>query len=170
MATDTKHDVTVRKGTEIQKAIPRRMLAPFEEMERLFERVFPRGWLRPMAWESPLLSELAEPFQIGMPRVAVLDGEDNVVIRAEVPGVDKKDLEVSVNETSVAIKGKVMREAKEEKGDYYCCEIGSGEFSRTIELPCAVDASKASAQLKDGMLELTLPKIEKAKRHAIKID
>jgi len=75
-----------------------------------------------------------------------------------------------VNETSVAIKGKVMREVKEEKGDYYRCEIGSGEFSRTVALPCAVDASKASAQLKDGMLELTLPKIEKAKRHAIKID
>jgi HSP20 family protein len=146
------------------------MLSPFDEMERVFERIFPRGWLRPLAWESPLLSEFAEPLQRGMPRVAVLDGEDNVVIRAEVPGVDKKDLEVSVNETSVAIKGKVMREAKEEKGDYYCCEIGSGEFSRTIGLPCAVDASKASAQLKDGMLELTLPKIEKAKRHAIKID
>ena len=82
MATETKHDVTVRKGTEIQKAVPRRMLAPFEEMERLFERIFPRGWLRPMPWESPLLGEFAEPFQIGMPRVDVLDGEDNVVIRA----------------------------------------------------------------------------------------
>ena len=170
MATETKHDVPVRKGTEIQKAAPRRMLAPFEEMERLFERILPRGWLRPMAWESPLLSEFAEPFQIGIPRVDVLDGEDNVVIRAEVPGVDKKDLEVSVNDTSVAIKGKVMREAKEEKGDYYRCEIGSGEFSRTVALPCAIDASKARAQLKDGMLELTLPKVEKAKRQAIKID
>lgn len=170
MATDTKHDVTVRKGSEIQKALPRRMLSPFDEMERVFERIFPRGWLRPLAWESPLLSEFAEPLQMGMPRVDVLDGEDNVVIRAEVPGVDKKDLEVSVNEISVSIKGKVMREAKEEKGDYYRCEISSGEFSRTIGLPCAVDASKANAQLKDGMLELTLPKIEKAKRHAIKID
>lgn len=170
MATETKQDVTVRKGTEIQKAAPRRMVTPFEEMDRLFERVFPRGWLRPWAWEAPLLNEFAEPFEMRMPRVDVLDGEDNVVIRAEVPGIDRKDLEVSVNDTSVAIKGKVMREAKEEKGDYYRCEIGSGEFSRTVGLPCAVDASKASAQLKDGMLELTLPKIEKAKRHTVKID
>jgi HSP20 family protein len=170
MATETKHDVTVRKGTEIQKAAPRRMLAPFEEIEGLFERIFPRGWLRPMRWESPLLSEFAEPFQIGMPRVDVLDGEDNVVIRAEVPGVDKKDLEVSVNDTSIAIKGKIMREAKEEKGDYYRCEIGSGEFSRTLALPCTIDASKATATLRDGMLELTLPKVEKAKRHTVKID
>jgi len=170
MSTETKHDVTVKKGTEIQKAAPRRMLTPFEEMDRLFERIFPRGWLRPWSWESPLLGELAEPLEMRMPRMDVLDGEDNVMIRVEVPGVDKKDLEVSVNETSVAIKGKVMREAKEEKGDYYRCELGSGEFSRTVALPCAVDASKASARLKDGMLELTLPKIEKAKRHALKID
>jgi len=170
MAIETRHDVPVRKGTEIQKTAPRRMLAPFDEMERLFERILPRGWLRPMTWESPLLSEFAEPFPLGLPRVDVLDGEDNVVIRAEVAGVDKKDLEVSVNDTSVAIKGKIMREAKEEKGDYYRCEIGSGEFSRTVGLPCAVDASKARAQLKDGLLELTLPKVEKAKRQAVKID
>ena len=170
MATETKHDVSVRKGTEIQKAAPRRMVTPFEEMDRLFERVLPRGWLRPWAWEAPLLNEFGEPFDIRMPRMDVIDGEESVVIRAEVPGVDKKDIEVSVNDTSVAIKGKVMRETKEEKGDYCRCEIGSGEFSRTVGLPCAVDASKASAHVKDGMLELTLPKIEKAKRHALKID
>ncbi|OGA53602.1 MAG: heat-shock protein Hsp20 [Betaproteobacteria bacterium RIFCSPLOWO2_12_FULL_62_58] len=169
MATETRQDVTVRKGTEIEKAAPRRMLSPFDEVDRLFERIFPRGWLRPLGWESPLLSEFAEPFEMRMPRVDVFDGEENVIIRAEVPGVDKKDLEVSVNDTSATIKGKVIREAKEEKAEYYRCEIGSGEFSRTVTLPCAVDASKASAQLKDGMLELTLPKVEKSKRHTIKI-
>jgi HSP20 family protein len=91
------------------------------------------------------------------------------LVRAEVPSVAKKDIEVSVNETSVSIKGKVMREAKKEKGDYYRCEIGSGEFSRTSALPCAVDATKAKAQLKDGLLKLTLRKVEKAKRHTITI-
>jgi HSP20 family protein len=134
----------------------------------LFERIVPRGWVRPWAWEPPL-NEFVEPFEMRMPRIDVLDGEENVLIRAAVPGVDKKDIDVSVNETSVNIKGKVMREAKEEKGDYYRCEIGSGEFSRTVGLPCAVDASKASAQLKDGVLELVLPKMEKSKRHSIKI-
>jgi len=169
MATDTRQDVPVSKSTEIQKS-PRRMLAPFDEMERLFERLLPRGWMRPSMWESPLLSEFPEPLELRMPRTDVVDGEDNVVIRAEVPGVDKKDLEVSVNDTSVTIKGKATRETKEEKGDYYRCEIGSSEYSRTLGLPCAIDASKASAQLKDGVLELTLPKIEKAKRHTVKID
>lgn len=170
MATDTKHDVPVMKGTEIQKAAPRRMVGPFEEMERLFERLVPRGWLRPMGWESPLFSEFPEPLEMRLPRVDLFDGEENVVIRAELPAVDKKDLEISVNDTSVTIKGKAMREEKEEKGEYYRCEIGIGEFSRTLALPCAVDGSKATAQLKDGMLNLTLPKVEKSKRHKVKID
>jgi HSP20 family protein len=170
MATETKQDVTVRKDTEIQKAAPKRMATPLEEMDRLFDRILRRRWLRPWAWESPLLSEFAEPAEMRMPRMDVLDAEKNVVIRAEVPGVDRKDLGVSVNDTSVTVKGKVMREAKEGKGDYYCCEIGSGEFSRTLALPCTIDASKATATLRDGMLELTLPKVEKAKRHTVKID
>lgn len=170
MATETKQEVTVKKGAEVQKATPRRMLSPFEEMERLFERVFPGRWLRPLGWESPLLSEVAEQLEVRAPRVDLFDGEENVVIRAEIPGVDKKDLEVSVNDTSVTIKGKVVRETKEEKGEYYRCEIGSGEFVRTLILPCAVDGSKAKAHLKDGILELTLPKVEKSKRHIVKID
>ena len=170
MANETRQEVAVKKGTEIQKAMPRRTLSPFEEMDRLFERIFPRGWLRPAGWEPPLLSEFAEPLEMRPPRVDVFDGEENVVIRAEVPGVDKKDLEISVNDTSVAIKGKVVRGAKEEKGEYWRCEIGSGEFIRNVALPCAIDGSKASAHLKDGMLELTLPKVEKSKRHTVKID
>lgn len=170
MATETKHEVTVKKGGEIEKAAPRRMLTPFEEMDRLFERIIPRGWLRPLGWESPLLGELSEPLEMKMPRMDVYDGEENVVVHAEVPGVDKKDLEISVNDTSATIKGKVMREAKEEKGEYYRCEIGSGEFSRTMILPCAVDAAKARAHLKDGVLELTLPKVEKSRRHSVRID
>jgi len=139
MAIETKHDVTVKKGTQIQKALPRRMLSPFEEMDRLFDRILSSGWMRPFAWEAPLAGEFVGPLETRSPRVDVIDGEENIVIRAEVPGVDRKDLEVAVNDTSATIKGKVMREAKEEKGEYYRCEIGSGEFSRTVTLPCAVD-------------------------------
>lgn len=169
MANETKQEVTIRKGTEIQKAAPRRMPSPFEEMDRLFERVFPRGWMRPMGWEPTFLGEFGEPAELRLPRMDVFDGEEHVVIRAEVPGIAKNDLDISVNDTSVTIKGKAAREEKEEKGEYYRCEIGSGEFSRTVMLPCAIDGSKASAQLKDGMLELTLPKVEKSKRHTIKV-
>ena len=165
----TTKEVSVRKDPEVQKAVPARMYSPLDEMDRLFERLLPRGWMRPMGWGTPLFGELAEPLEMRPPRVDVFDGEENIVIRAEVPGIDKKDLEISVNDTSVTLKGKVTREHKEEKGEYYRCEIGSGEFTRILALPCAVDGSKAAAQLNDGMLELTLPKIEKARRHRVTI-
>ncbi|RPI46653.1 MAG: Hsp20/alpha crystallin family protein [Betaproteobacteria bacterium] len=170
MANETKQEVTVKKGTQIQKAAPTRLHAPLADMDRLFDRILPRAWLRPLAWESPLMGELGEVFEAAAPRVDVIDGEESIVIHAAVPGVDRKDLEISVNATSVTIRGKVTHEAKEEKGEYYRCEIARGEFSRMLTLPCVVDASKANAQLKDGMLELRLPKVEKAKRHMVKID
>jgi len=165
----TTKDVTVRKEPEVQKAVPTRMLNPWDEMDRLFERLLPRGWMRPMGWGTPFFGELAEPLEMRPPRVDLIDGEENIVIRAEVPGVEKKDLEIAVDDATVTIKGKVMREHKEEKGDYYRCEIGSGEFTRILALPCAVNGAKAAAHLKNGMLEVTLPKVEKARRHRIAV-
>ena len=110
------------------------------------------------------------PFEGSMPRVDVLDREDEIIVKAEVPGVDKKDLDVSVTENSVSIKGSTSHEEKEEKDDYYRCEISSGSFSRTVRLPADVDAAKARSKFKDGILELALPKVKKAKRHTVKVD
>jgi len=105
-----------------------------------------------------------------VPKVDVIDREGEVVVKAEIPGVEKKDIDISVGEDAVTIKGEIRHEEKEEKGDYYRCEISRGAFSRTVALPAAVDGAKAKANFKDGVLELTLPKVEKAKRHTIKLD
>ena len=109
------------------------------------------------------------PFEGKMPRVDVIDREDEIFVKAEVPGVNKDDLEVSVTESAVSIKGSTRHEEKEEKGDYHRSEITSGSFSRVVPLPAAVDAEKASTAFKDGILELTLPKVKKAKRHTVKV-
>jgi HSP20 family protein len=154
---------------ELQKAEPKRALSPFEEMDRLFEDYFSRGWMRPFRWEWPSLGEMAKPFEGKMPKVDVIDRDDEVVVKAELPGVEKKDLDVSVTETSVTIKGTTSREEKEEKGDFYRCEISRGAYTRTVGLPSYVDADKAKATFKDGVLELTLPKVEKSKRRSIEI-
>jgi HSP20 family protein len=138
-------------------------------MERLFEGYFPRGWMRPSYWERPSWGELAAPFEGKMPRVDIVERDDEVIVKAELPGVEKKDLDVSVTENAVTIKGSTSREEKEEKGDYHRCEISRGEYSRTLALPSGVEADKAKAQFKDGVLELTLPKLKKAKRHTIKV-
>ncbi|MCK7580847.1 MAG: Hsp20/alpha crystallin family protein [Chromatiales bacterium] len=157
-----------RKSQEIQKA-PTRALSPFEEMDRMFDPYFRRGWMRPWRFEWPGFPEMAMP-EMKVPKVDVVDRETEVVVKAEIPGVEKKDLDISVGEDTVTIKGSTRHEEKEEKGDYYRCEIARGAFSRTVALPATVDGTKAKAGFKDGVLELTLPKVEKAKRHAVKVE
>jgi len=166
MAKEEKKDST----QEIQKVQPARALSPFEEMERLFEGYFPRGWMRPFGWERPSWGELTAPFEGKMPRVDVIDRDEELIVKAELPGVDKKDLDVSVTENTVTIKGSTSHEEKEEKGDYHRSEMSRGTYSRTLTLPTDVEADKAKAKFKDGVLELSLPKMKKAKRHSIKVD
>jgi len=152
-------EITISKGKLERMPRP----APFAEVERLFDDFFGGRWLRPFAWES-MFPEIP-----GMPSVDVIDRDDEVLVRAEVPGYKKEDIEISVSDSSLTIKGETKAEEKEEKGDYYRCEISHGAFSRTVALPAEVDDAKAKATIKDGMLELKLPKREKSKRHTITI-
>lgn len=133
-------------------------LAPLRrEMDRLFEDFFERGpvQLREMGtWE---------------PSVEVADTKDAVVIKAQVPGISKEHLQVNVTDDSLTLQGEMKEEEKKEEKNYYRREIRYGAFARTIALPATVQADKATAQLKDGVLEVTIPKTEKAKAKAIPI-
>jgi HSP20 family protein len=122
--------------------------------------------MRPWSLEWPAWPELRE---LRMPKVDVIDRDEDVLVRAELPGVEKKDLEISTSDTSVTLKATTRHEEKEEKGDYYRCEITRGAFSRTVALPAQVESDKAKASLKDGVLELTLPKVEKSKRRTVTV-
>ena len=158
------------KTTEIQEVAPVRMVSPFDEMDRLFDRLLARrGWMRPWRTDWPALGDIgwAEP---RAPKVDIIDREDDIVMRAEVPGIAKSDLEISVGEDSVTLRGETRREEKEDAGDLYRCEISHGAFSRTVGLPAAVDGAKAKAVFSDGVLTLTLPKVERARRHTVRID
>lgn len=162
MADEKKQDIQKPQTTL-------RALSPFEEMDRLFESAFPRSWMRPLRWEWPEISARSA-FEGKMPKVDVVDRQNEIVVKAEVPGVEKKDLEISMTEDTVTIKGSTRHEEKEEKGDYYRREISTGSFSRTVALPGEVDTARAKANFKDGVLELVIPKIEKAKRRTIHIE
>lgn len=157
-------------GKEIRAARPTRTLSPFEEMDRRFENFFSRGWMQPFHMDWPRWSEMAGPLEARMPKVDVIDRDNEVIVRAEVPGVEKDDLDVTVSDNTVTIKGETKHEEKEEKGDFYRCEISQGSFSRTVALPDYVDSDDAKAKFEDGVLELTLPKVEKAKRRTIKVE
>jgi len=148
---------------------PAHALSPFEEMDRMFDSLFGRTW--PRSWMQPLMPSWPEmqSMNLRMPKVDVIDKDDVVMVRAEVSGVKKEDLEISVGDDTVTIRGCTRYEEKEEKSDYYRSEISRGEFSRTVSLPCSVDSDKSTARLDNGILELTMPKKEKSKRHTIKV-
>lgn len=162
--------VPVKLAEQAERMVPRRALSPFEEMERMFDEVLSGGWLRPGRRGWPMVGGLASSLEGGIPRVDIIDREDEILVRAELAGVDKKDVDVSLTEDSITIKGSTKKEQKEEKGDYYRCEILRGAFSRTLSLPAGVNTGKANARFKDGVLEVTLPKMERAKRRSVKVE
>ena len=156
---------------EVVKTAGKRLLSPFEEMDRMFDEYFTRGWLHPFSFKWPSHLKQAAPFEGKMPSVDLIERDDELVIKAELPGVEKRDMDISVTPSSVTIKGTTRDEEKEEKGDYYRCEISRGSYSRTLSLPVEVDEKKARARLKDGVLELVLPKLNtSASKHSVKVE
>jgi len=167
MAKEGK-EIKKEGGTEV-RPVSGRALSPFEEMDRLFDNFMNRRWLSPLRWEMPSMTDLGL-HEMKVPRVDVVDRENEVLVRAEVAGVKKEDLDISVSEHSVTIKGKTSHEEKEEKGDYFRSEISRGSFSRTVALPGDVDTNNAKAVFNDGILEMTIPKAEKSKRKSVKVE
>ena len=146
------------------------VVSPFEQMERMFDDYFSHGWMRPFRSDWPSLFRSAPPFEGKTASVDVIERDDAVIVKAELPGVDKKDINISVTNNTVTIKGTTSHEEKEEKGDYYRCEMSRGSYSRTLSLPAEVDEDITKAKLKDGILELTLPKLKKSKRRSIQVE
>jgi len=142
-------------------------LSPWDEMERFFEGGFPRGLMGFDRWPWP---EWNSRFESKLPAVDVIDRPDHILVRAEIPGVKKEDLDVSVSDNLVTIRATTKYEEEKEEGEYYRCEMRHGEYSRSVSLPAAVDSAEARANFKDGILELTLPKTAPSKRRAIKVE
>lgn len=144
-------------------------LQTFDEFERFFDRFFRRG-LRPFDWERPSLGDLFERFESRLPRIDVIDREADVLVRAEVPGVDRQNLDISMADNLLTIKGSTGGEPKETtEGQFHRCEISRGAFSRSVSIPANVDSGQASASLKDGVLEIVLPKAEGSRRKTINV-
>jgi HSP20 family protein len=168
MDTETKGNVPVKtSGKEVAKTSwP--SLHPIADMERAFDRFFGRRW--PSLWsDTPKVDTLFEFEGLRLPSLDVIDRDNEVVIRAEIPGIDKKDINVSLADGVLTIKGQTSNESKEEKGDYYRHEISSSSFARSVAVPSTVDGSNVVANLKDGILEVKLPKTATSKRHNIAV-
>jgi len=92
-----------------------------------------------------------------------------VVVKAPIAGVKPADLEISITDEVITVKGHRSQETTAEQADYFCQECYWGAFSRTYVLPVPVDADKAQASLKDGILTIAIPKQEKSKTRVIKV-
>lgn len=151
------------------------MRHPIAEMERAFDRFFGRGF--PSLWRSrdlPIMDSLFGDSLLEfngqrLPNIDIVDRDTEILVRAEVPGVEKKDLTISLTDNLLTIKGESKTEKKEEKGDYHRREISSSSFARSFTLPGSVDSTKAAASMRDGVLEITLPKAESSKKRNIEV-
>ena len=139
-----------------------------QELERHVESMFQRDWLKPMRMEFPEWTRRGL-LELKTPKVDIIERDNDIVVRAEIAGVEKEDLDISMTDAAITIKGKTSKELKEEKGDYFRSETMKGEFSRTLSLPAKVDSSKAESTYKDGILEVIAPRLEQEKRHRIKV-
>jgi len=145
------------------------LLHPLTEIERAFERLLAKDWLSLRKASLPSWDALFELNGNRLPKMDVLNRDSEIFVRAEIPGIEKKDINISVTDNLLTIKGQSRSEKKEEQGDYHWQEISSASFARSVMLPGAVDTAKSTAVLKDGILEVTLPKLEGSRRKNIAI-
>jgi HSP20 family protein len=125
-------------------------------MNRLFDE-FSRGWgLAPFR-------EFSDQWDAFSPRVDVVEGDKEITVSAELPGMDEKEIDLSLSHGVLTISGEKWEE-KEDKGrNYYRMERSYGSFQRSVPLPSEVDEYKAKATFKKGVLTITLPKMAEAR-------
>jgi HSP20 family protein len=104
------------------------------------------------------------------PAVDIYDSKDNVMVRVDIPGMKKDEIDVSVHKDTLIIKGEKKQEKELKEKDFVRTERFYGSFNRAIRLPAEVQAEKVNATYKNGVLELVLPKKEESKPKQLKID
>ena len=100
----------------------------------------------------------------------VIDKDKEILVKAELPGIEKKDIDVSISNNQLIIKAKTCHDEKEEKGDYLKREISKNEIYRSVLLPAGVDDDcKVKTSFKNGVLELSIAKPKKSQRRQIEV-
>jgi HSP20 family protein len=135
------------------------------DMDRMMEDFFgrrgrpwwPERWFR------------TDELELRAPVVDLFEEKDDIVVKAELPGMEKNDIEVNLTDHTLTIKGEKKKEEEIKEENYYRSERAYGSFVRTLELPREVHADKVKATFKNGVLEVRVPKTEAAKAKEIKV-
>ncbi len=149
---------------ELMKWKPFRELTPFvdfermrREMDRIWNSFFEGGMVR------------GEDGGEWLPSLDVAETKNEFVVKAEVPGLDPKDIDISLSDGLLTIKGEKKQEKEEKEENYHLVERSYGSFTRSIRLPKEIQSDKINASYKNGVLKVVLPKSEEAKQKEIKI-
>lgn len=145
----------------LKKWTPKSMEKFFGE---LWEEPVPERFLR----RFPSLRWMRE-FEEVSPAVDMYEKKDEIVVKAEVPGIDKENIKISISDNMLTIKGEMKKEEEIKEEDYYYSERSYGSFSRSLTLPAKVVGDKVKAEFKDGILEIHMPKAAEAKAKEIKV-
>jgi HSP20 family protein len=140
------------------------------EFDRLFDRLSEdfRRFTWPSLWGSERWWPMRET-RLRMPATDVYEENDAVVVKAELPGMSRDDIEVNLTGSTLTIKGEKKREEEVKEADYHRSERSYGALVRTIELPAEVKPEAAQATFKDGVLNIRLPKSEEAKQKQVQV-
>lgn len=118
---------------------------------------------------APMATRRTAPATPAGPAVEITHDNEELVLRAEVPGMDKNDIELTVHDDTLTLKGTKRGVQEKKEGGYFYSERQFGEFSRSFSLPFPVDPAKVQASLKDGILEARLPIAETARPRKVEI-
>jgi len=125
------------------------------EMDRLFDD-FLTGW----GWRTPTTLAEAERWEKFTPQLDISEIDDHIKITAELPGLDREDVNVNLVDDVLTISGEKKKEVEEEGENYYRTERTYGAFERAVRLPSEIDADEVDAVFEKGVLTITLPKTE----------
>ncbi|MBD3248441.1 Hsp20 family protein [Candidatus Woesearchaeota archaeon] len=139
---------------------------PFEDMKSFrkdIEGMFDNFWTKERRLAKNTGLEVKEP------SVDIENKKDEIIVTADLPGVDKKDIDVAVEEDRVVLKAEKKEEKEKKKKEYYRQERSYRSFYRTVPLPDEIIPEKAKSKFDNGVLKLTLPKVKKAKKKSKKL-
>ncbi|MGD2063822.1 MAG: Hsp20/alpha crystallin family protein [Nitrospirota bacterium] len=156
---DRRREVPVRRD----EADPFHSL--HREMDRLFDDFLHGFELAP--WMGDRWPTMSRGYA---PQVDVAETDTEVIVTAELPGMEEKDIDVALAHGNLALKGEKREEKESKERGYYRSERSYGSFARTIPLPCEVEEDKVSATFKKGVLTISLPKTPEARREVKHID
>jgi len=145
---------------ELDRWRPRRYVpAVSDDIDRAFDRLM-RGWVSPVSFSE---------FDWN-PSIDVSESDDEIVVKAEIPGVAPEDVDINIDDNNLIISGEKKQESEEKAKNYYRAERSYGSFRRSFALPAGADVENVKASSKDGVLSIVIPKSGDKKSRKIEID